>query len=144
MNLTQVNRLKVANLIFSICLQIKAKNLPQDRLQHEPLEYGVREPERVQAGKLTLRMFDNLWNEYKTNKTPQHLNDLSKKYNVDIEKLNLLIEYYKPFKVHVKQNDKEDKKNSFELPISELFSNLKHISSETKSLNQNQSNNNKN
>ncbi len=99
-------------------------------MQHEPLEYGVPEPTKVSAGKLSLRMFDNLWGEYKTNKTEQNLNELSKKYNLDIEKLNLLIEYYKPFKAHLqkKETSKEqlaDQADPFEKPLGQVFSNIK-------------------
>ena len=67
-------------------------------------KYGYIKPERVKNGNLTLRQFDELVNEFKQNKPKskniQELKDgLAKKYNISIENLNYLIDFYKPFKV---------------------------------------------
>ena len=84
-------------------------------------KYGYRKPDKIPAGKLTLRQFDELLSEYKKDKSQKNLNDLSAKYKVMPENLNLLIEYYKPFNRILKKNEKSNDANVIETVFPNLI-----------------------
>ncbi len=71
-------------------------------------KYGYRKPEKIASGKLTLRQFDELLNEFKKDKSQKNFDDLTKKYKVMPETLKLLIEYYKPFNRILNKNEKNN------------------------------------
>ncbi len=104
-------------------LKIKRKDLPQDRNSYQAFEYGIKEPEKIPHGKLTLRMFDHICSQYQVNRTKENINELSKKFNFESEKLETLIEYFRPFSA-VSQKQIENNKN---VEIETVFSNVRNL-----------------
>ncbi len=101
--------------------------MPADRNVYEEFQYGMREPERdrIPHGRLTLRMFDDIWSSYKDKKTKENINALSKKFNLESEKLEILLEYFKPF-TNVVQTETKSNQASEELKnIGKTFLNIK-------------------
>lgn len=125
------NRFGIKKMFFFFKIKTE-KPLPQDRGPIEQFQYGYKEPRVLPAGKLTIRILDEIMSKYKESKTNERLEELSNKYNIDREKLKILIEYYRPF-MAVKSKPK-DKINE-NLEINNVFSNLKLLSENEKTLN---------
>lgn len=84
------------------------------------VNYGYMKPDKIRPGHLTLRQFDQILNDYQSNKNAQTLNNFAAANSLDVNNLNTLVQYFKPLFRIDKENSKEK-----ETALNEIFPNLR-------------------
>lgn len=93
-------------------------------------KYGYTKPDKIKAGNLTLRQFDEMINEYRSNKSTDTIKNLTKRYNLDSTNVHILLEYYKPL---YRINKNKEKAPENDALIDNVFPNVTLIKSATES-----------
>jgi hypothetical protein len=89
------------------------------QLDEELRMYGYSKPERIQAGRLTLRQFDDLLKQYAEKSTPETITAAVQQLNVKQEDIHTMLKYYKTFAVINKATKKDT-----EPEIANVFPNI--------------------
>ncbi len=71
--------------------------MPQDRISTNNFVYGYREPVKLNEGKITLKLLDEIIDKYTDNKSEENLIKLSQNYRLNKEVIENLVEHYKSF-----------------------------------------------
>ena len=94
--------------------------MPQNRDPIQAFQYGYKEPRVVPNNKVTIKTLNELINSYKEDKSNEKLDELSTKYRIEKEKILILAEYYRSFKILTPTKPKNE--NTF--LINAIFKNI--------------------
>lgn len=104
-------------------------NIDRKQLDPEFEKYGYVRPEKIKPGHITLRMFDELINEYKANKSAEGIKALATKYGINETDVHILIERYRPFSIKFAPGPSDGSKQEPAPAIGQVFPNLKSLKS---------------
>ncbi|ESO87297.1 hypothetical protein LOTGIDRAFT_97242, partial [Lottia gigantea] len=78
-----------------------ARKLPETRSALKDYEYGIREPDKIPEGKVTLRLVHKMLIAYQVSPDEQTISKLSKEYKLDEKTLQQVLVHFKAMNLHI-------------------------------------------
>ena len=105
-------------------------NIDRKKIDPEFEKYGYVRPEKVKPGHVTLKMFDELINEYKANsdKSAEAIKALASKYGLNETDVHILVDRYRPFSIKFASGPSNAPKEQVPA-VDQVFPNLKSLKS---------------
>jgi len=87
----------------------RTRDLPTDRRGHDDYPYGMEEPTVVPQGKASMKQLLDLLSNHQSKPRDFTADKIATEYNLDIVDVRSLLEYYKPFQLHVPKKKEQPK-----------------------------------
>ncbi|XP_069699885.1 protein NDUFAF4 homolog [Periplaneta americana] len=104
-----------------------SRPLPQDRSAVEEPVYGYREPRMVPQGRFTLKQAIKFISDHQENPSTWTAAAIAKQYNINQDKLEKILFYYRTFQVHIPEKVGKKIPKKIEVEASETQSTQKLI-----------------
>lgn len=85
------------------------RKLPRERKGWDGYEYGYEEPDKIPQGKASMRQVLDILNAYETKPSINTPEKLAAEYNLNLQDVQNLLKYFKPFQVYIPKKEKKEK-----------------------------------